>query len=157
VPLGNHPREGGAFALPVQVWLWEDGPEARREMGNRMDDPRRDAPPDVFYASNGESQESEPTCEVKAIRAWCPVRAECVDSSLSELDALGVAGGMTEAKRRKLLRAFAPASCQRRVRPELPPGARRPTRDRAVDRSEHVVGPLGGDVVHTPDEPALQR
>jgi hypothetical protein len=109
-----------------------------------MDDPRRDAPPDVFYTSNGESQESEPTCEVKAIRAWCPVRAECVDSSLSEPDALGVAG-----------RTF--ASGQRRVRPELPLGARQPTRDQAIDRLKLVFGPLGGDVVHTPDELALQR
>ena len=120
-----------------------------------MDDSRRDAPPNVFYVLNGESQESESTCEVKAMRAWCPVRVECVDSALSTHDTLGVWGGMTEAKRRKLLRAFAYSPCRRRVRAELPIGARQPTPDRAIDRSE--IGPLGGDVVHIPDEPALRR
>jgi Transcription factor WhiB len=122
-----------------------------------MNDPRRDAPPEVFYASNGESHESESTCGVKATRGWCPVRVECVDSALSTHHTLGVWGGMTEAKRRDLLRAFANSSCQRRVRPELPIGARQPTPGRSIDRLEIVIGPFGGDVVHMPDEPALRR
>jgi len=131
--------------------LWDDGPEDRHEMGNRADNARRDPLPKVFYALNGESQKSESTREVQAMRAWCPVR---VDSALPTHD-IGAWRGMTEAKRRELLRAD--ASCQRRVRLELPIGARQPTPDRAIDRWEIVIGPLGGDVVHMPDEAALRR
>jgi WhiB family redox-sensing transcriptional regulator len=56
--------------------------------------------PELFFPDRGESTE-----QAKAVCAACPVRAECLDHALTNVERFGIWGGLSERERRAIRRA----------------------------------------------------
>jgi WhiB family redox-sensing transcriptional regulator len=61
--------------------------------------------PELFFPSRGESADP-----ARAVCAGCPVRAECLDHALANVEMFGVWGGTSERERRAIRRNRARAA-----------------------------------------------
>jgi WhiB family redox-sensing transcriptional regulator len=59
----------------------------------------RGADPDLFYPERGES-----TREAKSVCAICPVKRECLEYGVSNVEKFGIWGGASERERRAIRR-----------------------------------------------------
>ena len=55
--------------------------------------------PELFFPERG-----EPTEPAKAVCAGCPVRGECLDYALTNVERFGIWGGLSERERRAIRR-----------------------------------------------------
>jgi WhiB family redox-sensing transcriptional regulator len=76
---------------------------------------------DLFFPERGESSK-----EAKAVCAICPVRQQCLDFAISEVEHYGIWGGLSERERRELRRQL-PRRAPKP--PPLPVSAFRATKD----------------------------
>ncbi|MFE2865032.1 WhiB family transcriptional regulator [Embleya sp. NPDC059259] len=65
---------------------------------------RRHADPDLWFPEGEGADFTDRINRAKAICAWCPVRAICLEASLEEGDRWGIRGGVTEKERKPLRR-----------------------------------------------------
>lgn len=59
----------------------------------------RGTDPDLFFTERGEK-----TSDAKAVCGGCPVREECLDYALDNVEKFGVWGGLSERERRRVRR-----------------------------------------------------
>ena len=60
----------------------------------------RGVDPDLFFTERGEK-----TSDAKAVCRGCPVREDCLEYAMANVEKFGVWGGLSERERRRLRRA----------------------------------------------------